>query len=140
MAAILERLTNGIGEAVNPAWNPDGEHLAFAWTQGYAPGSFNIFWMEVASHRYVQLTKAAGKNENPSWAPDGDAHCIRVQPQRILPDLEHAGGWHAGPATHHAGEQQQPRLGPIIDGLSALKRQFYVIRRCQGGRAHSRQQ
>jgi TolB protein len=66
-----QRLSNGIGEAVNPAWNPDGEHLAFAWTQGYAPGSFNIFWMEVASHRYVQLTKAAGKNENPSWAPDG---------------------------------------------------------------------
>lgn len=66
-----ERVTNGIGEAVNPAWNPDGEHLAFAWTQGYAPGSFNIFWMEVASHRYVQLTKDAGKNENPSWASDG---------------------------------------------------------------------
>jgi TolB protein len=66
-----ERLTNGIGEAVNPAWNQDGEHLAFAWTQGYAPGSFNIFVMEVASHQYVQLTKAAGKNENPAWAPDG---------------------------------------------------------------------
>jgi TolB protein len=66
-----ERLTNGIGEAVNPAWNPDGEHLAFAWTQGYAPGGFNIFLMEVASHQYVQLTKAAGKNEDPSWAPDG---------------------------------------------------------------------
>jgi TolB protein len=66
-----ERLTNGIGEAVNPAWNQDGEHLAFAWTQGYAPGSFNIFVMEVASRQYVQLTKAAGKNENPAWAPDG---------------------------------------------------------------------
>ncbi len=66
-----ERLTNGIGEAVNPAWNPDGEHLAFAWTQGYAPGSFNIFWMEAASRQYVQLTKEAGKNENPTWAPDG---------------------------------------------------------------------
>jgi TolB protein len=66
-----ERLTNGIGEAVNPAWNPDGEHMAFAWTQGYAPGSFNIFVMEVASRQYTQLTKAAGKNENPAWAPDG---------------------------------------------------------------------
>jgi TolB protein len=66
-----ERLTNGIGEAANPAWNQDGEHLAFAWTQGYAPGSYNIFLMEVASHQYLQLTKAAGKNESPSWAPDG---------------------------------------------------------------------
>jgi TolB protein len=66
-----ERLTNGIGEAADPAWNQDGDHLAFAWTQGYAPGSFNIFLMEVASHRYVQLTKDAGRNENPAWAPDG---------------------------------------------------------------------
>jgi TolB protein len=66
-----ERLTNGIGEAVNPAWNQDGEHLAFAWTQGYEPGAFNIFVMEVASHQYLQLTKAAGKNETPAWAPDG---------------------------------------------------------------------
>lgn len=66
-----ERLSNGVGEAVNPAWNPDGEHLAFAWTQGFEPGSFNIFVMEVASHQYIQVTKAAGKNETPSWAPDG---------------------------------------------------------------------
>jgi TolB protein len=66
-----ERVTNGVGEAVNPAWNQDGEHLAFAWTQGYAPGSYNIFLMEVASHQYLQLTQAAGKNENPTWAPDG---------------------------------------------------------------------
>ena len=66
-----ERLTNGIGEAVNPAWSPDGDHMAFAWTQGYAPGSYNIFLMDVASQQYVQLTKDAGKNENPTWAPDG---------------------------------------------------------------------
>jgi len=66
-----ERVTNGVGEAVNPSWNQDGEHLAFAWTQGFAPGSFNIFVIEAASHRYVQLTKDAGKNESPSWAPDG---------------------------------------------------------------------
>jgi TolB protein len=66
-----ERLSNGVGEAVNPSWNPDGEHLAFAWTQGFEPGGFNIFVMEVASQQYIQVTKAAGKNETPSWAPDG---------------------------------------------------------------------
>src|SRR5438552_14781965 len=51
-------------------WNPDGQHLAFAWTQGYASGGFNIFLMEVASGKYLQLTHE-GRNENPSWAPDG---------------------------------------------------------------------
>jgi len=67
----ITRLTDGTGEASNPSWNPDGQHLAFAWTRGYAAGKFNIFFMDVASRNYVQLTHDEGKNENPSWAPDG---------------------------------------------------------------------
>jgi TolB protein len=67
----LTRVTNGIGEAHNPAWQPDGAHIAFAWTQGYEPGNLNIFIIDVADGKYVQLTHGEGKNENPSWAPDG---------------------------------------------------------------------
>jgi TolB protein len=67
----LERLTPGIGEASNASWHPDGQRIAFAWTQGYATGAFNIFTMNVATKDYVQLTHGDGKNENPSWAPDG---------------------------------------------------------------------
>jgi TolB protein len=67
----VERLTNGEGEASNPSWNPDGAHLAFSWTRGYATGNFNIFVMDVASRSFIQLTHFEGRNENPSWAPDG---------------------------------------------------------------------
>ena len=67
----VARLTTGEGEAVNPAWHPDGQHLAFAWTRGYAPGNYNVFIMDVATRQFVQLTHGAGRNENPSWAPDG---------------------------------------------------------------------
>jgi TolB protein len=67
----VTRVTNGIGEAHNPAWSADGGHIAFAWTQGYAPGNLNIFIIDVANGSYVQLTSGAGKNENPTWAPDG---------------------------------------------------------------------
>jgi TolB protein len=67
----IERLTDGTGEASNPNWHPDGQHLAFAWTRGFAAGKFNIFFMDVASRNYIQLTHDEGKNENPSWAPDG---------------------------------------------------------------------
>ena len=67
----VSRLTTGEGDAVNPAWNPDGQHIAFAWTRGFEPGNFNIFVMDVASRDVVQLTHGAGRNENPSWAPDG---------------------------------------------------------------------
>jgi len=66
----VERLTNGIGDVANPAWNPDGQHVAFAWTSGYEPGHYNIFVMDVASRQYTQLTHD-GRNENPNWAPDG---------------------------------------------------------------------
>jgi len=67
----VSRLTTGEGEAVNPSWNPDGQHVAFAWTRGFEPGNYNIFTMDVASRDVVQLTHGAGRNENPVWAPDG---------------------------------------------------------------------
>ncbi|HWD99840.1 MAG TPA: hypothetical protein VG345_12410 [Bryobacteraceae bacterium] len=69
--ADIQRVTNGEGEAGNPAWNPDGQHVAFSWTRGYATGNFNVFVMDIASRQYVQLTSGAGRNENPVWAPDG---------------------------------------------------------------------
>jgi TolB protein len=67
----LIRLTDGTGEASNPAWHPNGQMMAFSWTRGFAAGRFNIFVMDVASHQYNQLTHDEGRNENPSWAPDG---------------------------------------------------------------------
>jgi TolB protein len=65
------RLTSGEGDAVNPAWHPDGQHIAFSWTKGYDPGNYNIFIMDVATRKIVQLTHGAGRNENPYWAPNG---------------------------------------------------------------------
>ena len=69
--ADVTRLTPGEGEAANPAWHPDGQHIVFKWTRGFAPGNWNIFIMDVASREVVQLTHGAGRNENPTWAPDG---------------------------------------------------------------------
>jgi TolB protein len=67
----VDRVTNGEGEASNPAWHSDGQHLAFSWTSGLAKGDWNIFVMDIGSKQYVQLTHSEGKNENPVWAPDG---------------------------------------------------------------------
>ncbi len=71
----VQRLTPGTGEATNPAWNPDGDHIAFAWTKGFEPGNYNIFVMDIASGQIAQLTANEGRNENPGWAPDG-AHIV----------------------------------------------------------------
>jgi TolB protein len=67
----VARLTTGEGDCANPAWNPDGQHIAFSWTRGFEPGNFNIFIMDVASQELIQLTHGAGRNENPNWASDG---------------------------------------------------------------------
>jgi TolB protein len=73
--AGIERVTDGEGEASNPSWNPDGQHIAFAWTRGYQAGDFNIFVIDVgAPEKYIQVTHE-GRNENPVWAPDG-AHIV----------------------------------------------------------------
>jgi TolB protein len=67
----VERISEGGGEATNPAWHPNGKTLAFAWTRGYMEGKFNIFVMDVVTRKYLQLTHDEGRNENPVWAPDG---------------------------------------------------------------------
>jgi TolB protein len=71
----VEMITNGQGYVANPAWNPNGQLIAFAWTRGPEPGAYNIFIMDIADKRPNQLTSNSGKNENPWWAPDG-AHLV----------------------------------------------------------------
>jgi TolB protein len=66
----MERLTQGDGYVANPAWSPNGQFVAFAWTKGYEPGNYNIFVMDVANRVPTQLTHGNGRNENPWWAPD----------------------------------------------------------------------
>jgi TolB protein len=71
----VQRLSAGTGEATNPSWSPDGDHIAFAWTKGFEPGNYNIFVTDAASQQVTQLTASEGRNENPSFAPDG-AHIV----------------------------------------------------------------
>ncbi|HUO59902.1 MAG TPA: Tol-Pal system beta propeller repeat protein TolB [Candidatus Acidoferrales bacterium] len=69
----LQRLTNE-GYAVSPSWSPNGQFLAFAWIRHYgpgAPGAQDIYIMDIASRRWVQLTHDGGRNDVPSWSPDG---------------------------------------------------------------------
>lgn len=68
-----QRMTDQ-GYAVSPSWSPNGQFLAFAWIRHYgpgAPGAQDIYVMDIASRRIVQLTHDAGRNDFPSWSPDG---------------------------------------------------------------------
>jgi len=69
----VQRITDQ-GYAVSPAWSPNGQFLLFAWIRHYgpgAPGSQDIYIMDIASKQFVQLTHDGGRNDFPSWSPDG---------------------------------------------------------------------
>jgi TolB protein len=67
------RMTDG-GYASSPSWSPNGQFLAFAWNRKYgpgAPGGQDIYVMEVASKKWIQLTHDGGRCDFPTWSPDG---------------------------------------------------------------------
>jgi TolB protein len=66
----VQRLVNEGGWVDAPAWSPDGQFIAFMWKRKGEGGNFDIYIIEVASRRWIQLTQDQRNNENPSWAPD----------------------------------------------------------------------
>jgi TolB protein len=69
----IQRLTDG-GYAISPSWAPNGQFLTFSWNRKYGPGDpggQDIYFIDIASKRWIQLTHEAGSNDFPSWAPDG---------------------------------------------------------------------
>ena len=71
--SAVTRLTDG-GYASSPSWSPNGQFLAFAWNRKYgpgAPGGQDIYVMEIATKRWIQVTHDIGQCDFPSWSPDG---------------------------------------------------------------------
>jgi len=69
----VQQMTDS-GYAVSPSWSPNGQFLAFSWMRHYgpgAPGSEDIYIMDIVSKQWVQLTHDGGRNDFPSWSPDG---------------------------------------------------------------------
>jgi TolB protein len=69
----VTRMTDG-GYASSPSWSPNGQFITFAWNRKYgpgAPGGQDIYIMEVATKRWIQLTHDGGRCDFPSWSPDG---------------------------------------------------------------------
>lgn len=71
--SAVQRMTDG-GYATSPSWSPNGQFVAFAWDRKYgpgAPGGQDIYVMEIATKRWIQLTHDTGRCDFPSWSPDG---------------------------------------------------------------------
>jgi len=68
----VQQLTDE-GYAVSPSWSPNGQFLVFSWMRHYgpgAPGSQDIYLMDVTNKQWVQLTHDGGRNDFPCWSPD----------------------------------------------------------------------
>ncbi|HET7441216.1 MAG TPA: Tol-Pal system beta propeller repeat protein TolB [Terriglobales bacterium] len=69
----VQRMTDQ-GYAVSPNWAPNGQFLVFSWMRKYgpgAPGSNDLYLMDIASKQWVQLTHDGSRNDFPWWSPDG---------------------------------------------------------------------
>jgi TolB protein len=69
----VTRMTDG-GYATSVSWSPNGQFLTFAWDRKYgpgAPGGQDIYVMEVATKKWIQLTHDIGRCDFPTWSPDG---------------------------------------------------------------------
>jgi len=69
----IQRMTDG-GYAISPSWAPNGQLITFSWNRKYGPGDpggQDIYVMDIASLRWLQITHESGSNDYPSWAPDG---------------------------------------------------------------------
>jgi TolB protein len=68
----VQPMTDG-GYVSSPSWSPNGQFIAFAWDRKYgpgAPGGQDIYIMEVATKKWVQLTHDGGRCDFPTWSPD----------------------------------------------------------------------
>jgi TolB protein len=80
----IVRMTDG-GYATSPSWSPNGQFVAFAWDRKYgpgAPGGQDIYVMEVATKKWIQLTHDIGRCDFPSWSPDGRHLVFSNDPDR----------------------------------------------------------
>jgi Tol biopolymer transport system component len=58
----------GVGAIQNPAWSPDGNHIAFSGTVG---GVSDLFVYDLNTRKASRLTSDKYADIQPAWAPDG---------------------------------------------------------------------
>ena len=71
------------GEAITPAFSPDGSRIAFAWNGDPAPGvkGFDLYVKGRGSETLLRLTQHPSESISPAWSPDG----TQIAFQRLSP-------------------------------------------------------
>jgi Tol biopolymer transport system component/DNA-binding winged helix-turn-helix (wHTH) protein len=61
------------GEAISPAFSPDGSRIAFAWNGDPVNGvkGFDLYVKALGSETLLRLTQHPSESISPAWSPDG---------------------------------------------------------------------
>jgi Tol biopolymer transport system component len=59
----------------DPAWSPNGKHLAFRGYYGQGDGQYDLYVIDTANCRIARLTHGLN-GTSPSWSPDGSQIAI----------------------------------------------------------------
>src|SRR4029079_1287754 len=115
-ASRLQRLTNDPFADLQPAWSPDGKHIAFATDRfssnltALSIGDYRLATIDLESGRIEQVRPfTRGKNLNPQWTPDGRS-LMFLSDRDGIPNL-----YRVGLAT---GQLEQ--LTHVATGLSGI--------------------
>jgi len=66
--SVIRSITSDVYLDLDPAWSPDGEHLAFATTRD---GNREIYRIDPDGSNAVRLTDHPNDDFEPAWSPDG---------------------------------------------------------------------
>ena len=92
-------ITDPLGDARQPAWSPDGNHICF---QGYWEGNWHIYTVAKDGSDLQQLTEGEYDHREPHWSPDG---------QRILFSADREGTYDLWTVSLNAKEIKQVTNG-----------------------------
>ena len=67
------------GQAVGPAFSPDGAQIAFGWNGKRGSTSFDLYVKAVGSENLLRLTDHPSDSIYPAWSPDGTQIAFRRQ-------------------------------------------------------------
>ena len=114
----LTNLTNHAADDSDPAWAPDGRHLAF--TSFRRLGSYNIYLMNVEAVRQygedsglARLTHNTPYVASPAWSPDGRLAFVLLPPDEAYDlYLMQADGSNVTRLTNHPADDSSPTWSP----------------------------
>jgi len=108
--AQLRKITDDTATATEPAFSPDGSHIAFTSTRDGQP---EVYVMDADGSNAARLTNSPGLDGDPSFTADGQAvvfHSQRTGHRQIY--LQPITSSVAVPLTQEPADNSQPSMSP----------------------------